>query len=294
MDEAIQGLLRSVRSDGGCTMKTRRAFTLIELLVVVSIVALLMAILLPVLQGTRKRAQAAACQARLHQWSLVFHTEQADNADRTSNHNLYEVFVKSPILDPDAGKLDPFMRRQVPADLNLCPVASRRGPAGYFVGGVPYGGYGSTFFAEWTRAPTGEIWAWSYGISYTFACSDLPCPPPAYNWASLRGLPSASVPVIFDCVGRLCLPVWHKNPAPPYEDCRDPSDASYTWQEVCLNRHNGGVNYLFLDWSVRRVGLKELWTLPWGRDFITYGPWTKAGGVQPEDWPQWMRRFKDY
>jgi hypothetical protein len=24
------------------------------------------------------------------------------------------------------------------------------------------------------------------------------------------------------------------------------------------------------------------------------GPWTKAGGVQPDDWPEWMRGFKDY
>jgi len=24
------------------------------------------------------------------------------------------------------------------------------------------------------------------------------------------------------------------------------------------------------------------------------GPWTKAGGVLPSDWPVWMRNFKDY
>jgi prepilin-type processing-associated H-X9-DG protein len=66
------------------------------------------------------------------------------------------------------------------------------------------------------------------------------------------------------------------------------------WDVLCINRHHGGVNYLFLDWSVRKVGLKELWTLKWYKDFDTRGPWTKAGGVQPEDWPPWMRRFKDY
>jgi hypothetical protein len=27
--------------------------------------------------------------------------------------------------------------------------------------------------------------------------------------------------------------------------------------------------------------------------FLT-GPWTKAGAVKPEDWPHWMRKFKDY
>jgi prepilin-type processing-associated H-X9-DG protein len=62
----------------------------------------------------------------------------------------------------------------------------------------------------------------------------------------------------------------------------------------CINRHEGHVNALFFDWSVRKVGLKELWTLKWHRQFNTAGPWTKAGGVQPEDWPEWMRGFKDY
>ena len=62
----------------------------------------------------------------------------------------------------------------------------------------------------------------------------------------------------------------------------------------CINRHDGGVNCVFLDGSVRKVGLKELWTLKWHGRFDTAGPWTKRGGVRPEDWPQWMRRFKDY
>jgi hypothetical protein len=48
------------------------------------------------------------------------------------------------------------------------------------------------------------------------------------------------------------------------------------------------------DWSVRKVGLKELWTLKWYAHFDTVGPWTKRGGVKPEDWPEWMRGFKEY
>ena len=57
---------------------------------------------------------------------------------------------------------------------------------------------------------------------------------------------------------------------------------------------NNRVNSLFMDLSVRKVGLKELWTLKWHKQYNTNGPWTMAGGVQPEDWPQWMRGFKDY
>jgi prepilin-type processing-associated H-X9-DG protein len=62
----------------------------------------------------------------------------------------------------------------------------------------------------------------------------------------------------------------------------------------CMNRHGGHTNGLFLDWSVRPVGLKEFWTLKWYDEFDTAGRWTKAGGAKPEDWPQWMRKFKDY
>ncbi|MBN2129774.1 MAG: hypothetical protein JW741_09770 [Sedimentisphaerales bacterium] len=62
----------------------------------------------------------------------------------------------------------------------------------------------------------------------------------------------------------------------------------------CINRHNGAVSCLFVDGSVRRVGLKEFWTLKWHRSHETEGPWTKAGGAVASDWPQWMRQFKDY
>ena len=64
--------------------------------------------------------------------------------------------------------------------------------------------------------------------------------------------------------------------------------------KCCINRHNGAVNSLFMDWSARKVGLKELWKLKWHREFNTDGPWTLAGGVIPPHWPKWMRGFKDY
>ena len=61
-----------------------------------------------------------------------------------------------------------------------------------------------------------------------------------------------------------------------------------------MNRHNGKTNGVVLDSSVRQIGLKELWTLKWHRNYDTAGYWTKAGGVQADDWPEWMRSFRDY
>jgi hypothetical protein len=49
-----------------------------------------------------------------------------------------------------------------------------------------------------------------------------------------------------------------------------------------------------MDMLGHAVGLKELWTLKWWPGYNTHGPWTKAGGVKAEDWPQWMRSFKEY
>jgi hypothetical protein len=62
----------------------------------------------------------------------------------------------------------------------------------------------------------------------------------------------------------------------------------------CIPRHGEFIHGVFMDWSVRKLGLKELWTLAWNPDFNVNGPFTRAAGMQPEDWPVWMRRFKDY
>ena len=57
----------------------RKAFTLIELLVVISIIALLMAILLPALQRARKQAAGSACLANVRSISTAWFMYQLDN-----------------------------------------------------------------------------------------------------------------------------------------------------------------------------------------------------------------------
>lgn len=50
----------------------RKAFTLIELLVVISIIALLMAVMMPSLQKAREQARAVVCSSRLHDLALGY------------------------------------------------------------------------------------------------------------------------------------------------------------------------------------------------------------------------------
>jgi hypothetical protein len=84
----------------------------------------------------------------------------------------------------------------------------------------------------------------------------------------------------------------HTNDPPPWGYERPPING-HEMQTLCVNRHGGAQFCMFADWSVRKVALKQLWTLKWHRNFDTAGVWTKIGGVQPADWPEWMRGLKD-
>jgi prepilin-type N-terminal cleavage/methylation domain-containing protein len=57
----------------------RFGFTLIELLVVISIISLLIAVLLPALQGARKSSRNVQCLSQLRQIGLAYHAYLSDN-----------------------------------------------------------------------------------------------------------------------------------------------------------------------------------------------------------------------
>ena len=50
---------------------SKRGFTLMELLVVISIIALLMAILVPALNKAKVQARTVVCKTRLHHWGTM-------------------------------------------------------------------------------------------------------------------------------------------------------------------------------------------------------------------------------
>jgi len=277
-----------------------KGFTLIELLVVISIVVLLMALLLPALQRARNQARAVVCQANLKQWGTILALYTEDNQGRLpGTHRDAYWFLRGPsLIEGDPNK--PGVYQDINAKgIALCPMAVRPGP------GARGGSFGTLLGASWGRikGKNGSTFgAWeitsplppfrgSYGFNARlfggldgpYTTDPLRTRLPYTDIFSLRG--RVNIPTFPDSTGPL-VPIFLRRHRPP--------ETEFAERSFCINRHNGHINALFMDWSVRKVGLKELWTLKWSSRWDTAGPWTKAGGVQPEDWPEWMRKFKDY
>ncbi len=111
-----------------------------------------------------------------------------------------------------------------------------------------------------------------------------------WYWAAPDVRGASRIPLFLDSTWLGGMPQ-HDNTPPTLENG---TGGSGMMQRYCVDRHNGLNNAVAVDFSVRKVGIKELWTLKWHRKFDTSGPWTLAGGAQPDAWPEWMRNFKQY
>jgi prepilin-type processing-associated H-X9-DG protein len=278
---------------------------LIELLVVIAIIALLMAVLLPTLSRVRKQARAVTCRANLKQWGQVLALYAEDHEGRLPRGGSQPILwilsgrYISPINPKDPVQYHPLRT----AGIACCPMAVKPSKRTTTSTSTVRSGGVILYVVEWKVGSTFTAWELvspappfraSYGAnSNVFDVQfDGPSHPGYIRRAytdifSLRA--QGNIPLLFDsCHPSISL--FDPNLPPPK---REP-DGLGTTGDLWMNRHDGTINGLFLDWSVSRIGLKQLHTLKWLPGFNTSGRWTKAGGVKPENWPEWMRKFKDY
>ena len=277
-------------------------FTLIELLVVIAIIALLMAILMPALNRVKRQAAAAACLSNLHQWSLFFSMYAHDNNGsfpqgvngvKNGGHNRWPKALRPYHKDNSEFLCCPIATKPV-TDIN----GQATGHKGKY---AAWGIFSSDSGGSWTGWPSrleGGLYG-SYG-SNGWAVNpeegsrrgdDITLKYKYWRTIDVKG--QNFIPLLLGASRYNGLPDSADDP-PAYDGQWWDEGTGGRMIRYCLNRHDGFVNGLFLDWSVRKVGLKELWTFKWHRTYNISGPWTKTGSVVTSDWPAWMRRFKEY
>jgi prepilin-type N-terminal cleavage/methylation domain-containing protein len=254
---------------------TKKGFTLIELLVVIAIIALLMSILMPALNRVKSSAKAAACQSNLHQWGIIWMTYAQDHEGRFQRGAGGES-------QTGGGRWPAVVRDYYRDDkIRLCPMATK-----------PLSEGGVNPLAAWGKFDDG-MYA-SYGFNEWLCNRPFSEGEGTNYWRYVFNIPNSNkIPLFLDCYW---YDVWvHSIDNPPQTDGSTSGMAgSNEIRRVCLNRHNYAVNCVFLDWSVRKVDLKELWTLKWHKNYNTRDIWTLAGGVTEDDWPEWMKGLKAY
>ncbi len=273
-------------------MNKQKAFTLIELLVVIAIIALLMSILMPAMQRVKKQARSVACLSKLKQWGVFFAMYADDYEGR-----FMMGFTASPRANRWVYALGDYYKWD--DEFTCCPNAYKPWVDEYGVNSGAEGsalGVGVTMAwgymnqGHWKKQMKG-----SYGIN-GWCVDPQPGNEPhsgGVNWF-WRGpnVAGAGYAPLFLEAQRYNGWALHTDRPPTYSGERWNDDAQMG--RYCLNRHDGFGGCLFLDYSARKVGLKELWTLKWHKEYNEAGPWTIGGGVQPSDWPEWMQTFKDY
>lgn len=281
----------------------KKAFTLIELLVVIAIIALLLSVLVPALRKVKGQAQAAICRSNVKQWGMIFMMYAQDNdnsfpqnyrGDGLSHYDAYWCHATLKYYD------DPKIR--------FCPACKRNMDRVREIaaGGAFYMNYGKTFmnwgpFADPATVTSNDWWdeypEGSYGMNEW--CSNPPSnvqdpsglwgAPPSLTWRKLDNVKSSSiVPLFLDCKLVDTYPLdTSPPPAFPDADCFGEQFLTYPMKMICMDRHKGAINAVFVDLSASKVGLKDLWKQKWHKNYNTSGPWTQPNA----SWPEWMANF---
>jgi len=270
-------------------MRHKTNFVKKDIIVVSFCAVFLLANLGAVGSSGRRRAKEIVCLSNLRQWGSAFAMYTNDN-----NGYFFTGELNGTRSGAGSGRFWRLTMKPYSKDKKMwcCPQATK-----VYKEDIPRGMWS---YCAWEL--DGDVG--SYGLNgwiLNLPASQSPAnrtngwgrTPAEAHWFTPHVKGANNIPVF---CGMWWVDAWpREKDSPPPETGPWPDTPNVNeMNRVCINRHNGAVNGAFMDWSARKIGLKELWTLKWHRNYNTSGPWTKAGGVKPTDWPEWMRKFKDY
>lgn len=272
-------LVRNEKGIVGSNLMSRKtAFTLIELLVVIAIISILMAILLPALSRVRKQAKKVVCQSNVHEWGLLYSMYTNDSDGKFSSGWTWDEGHWIQVLRPYCVDWK---------GISFCPMARKTMEQG---AAVPFAAWeykmdyvspgGNSSAIDSVRGTRG-----SYGINGWCRTKCLNEFHEERVWRTINQPQPHRIPMHMDCFWFQVGPV-DTDPPPEYNgDVYEHGTDSVSggMKRVCIDRHNGVINCVFMDLHVSEVPLKGLWRLKWSRAYNT--------DIHLPDWPEWMRHM---
>lgn len=267
-------------------MKKRKVLTLIEFIVVIAVIALLVFMFLPRIHAPHEHAEVIVCKSNLHQWGMIF-SLYANDYDSKYMPGIDEDWETG-----ETSWIHTLMPYHDNPKIRLCPNSTK--PEKDLADKRPLRAWNLevTNPGQFTSIQP-EYKTGSYGLNWwvTSGEKEVSGYDSANKWKSSNQPDASQIPVLTEA-GFMHARV-EADDAPPEYDGKfnSKTQGAKGMDRVCTNRHSGGVNILFMDWSVRKVKLMDLWNQQWHKNYepnLQLPAFDKISDTWPGGWPEWI------